>query len=419
MRVLHVDKFLRRQGGAAGYMLDVAALQRRAGHEVEFFAMQHPANLPATYEGHFPPFVALEPPPSGALARAGTVATMLWSSRAARALAEVVDDFRPDVVHLHNVYHQLSPSILRPLQKRAIPAVMTVHDYKLVCPSYRMLDGDGICEACVGAGPLLTQPIRRRCKDGALGASAVLALESSLHRLIGAWRPVARFIAPSEFLAATLRRGGFATDKVVHLPNFVDASAIEARRGAGEGFVFVGRLSPEKGVDLAVRAIGQVSASRLTVAGEGPERDRLEALAARVAPGQVHFAGHLSSSEVAGLNRTARAALLPARWHENMPLSVLETMAAAVPVVVTPLGGLPELVEDGVDGLVVDADDVDGLAAAVRRLGDDPAAAERLGLAARARMLAQHDAGDHLRHLEQLYRSLGAPRRPGPAGAVR
>ncbi|MPY92474.1 MAG: glycosyltransferase, partial [Acidimicrobiia bacterium] len=283
MRILHVDKFLRRQGGAAGYMLDVAALQRRAGHDVDFFAMQHPANLPATYEDQFPPFVQLDPPPRGALARAGTVATMVWSGRAARCLAEVVDDFRPDVVHLHNVYHQLSPSILRPLQRRGIPVVMTVHDYKLVCPSYRLLDQDGLCDACVGAGPLLTAPVRRRCKDGSIGASAVLALESSLHRLLGAWRPVSRFIAPSAFLASTLRRGGFPADEVVHLPNFVDADAIEARHGPGEGFVFVGRLSGEKGVDIAVRAVGQLPGARLTVAGDGPERAALEALAEDVA----------------------------------------------------------------------------------------------------------------------------------------
>lgn len=413
MRILHVDKFLRRQGGAAGYMLDVAGHQRRAGHEVEFFAMADPANLPATYAARFPPFVQLEPPPPGAVARVATVATMLWSTRAARAMAAVVDDFRPDVVHLHNVYHQLSPSILRPLRLRRIPAVMTVHDYKLVCPSYRLLDGHGPCDACVGAGPLLVQPIRRRCKDGSLGASAVLALESSLHRLLGAWSTVARFVAPSRFLADVLVRGGFPADRVVHLPNPVHADAIAPRRDAGEGFVFVGRLSPEKGVDTAIRAVGRVPGARLTIAGDGPERPALEALAADVAPGQVRFAGHVGPGEVAELNRSARAALLPARWHENMPLSVLEAMATSLPVVVSGLGGLPELVRDGVEGLVVPPDDVDALASALCRLDDEPALSRALGAAARARAVAHHDAADHLARLEQLYRGLLAGTRAG------
>ena len=406
MRILHVDKFLRRQGGAAGYMLDVAELQRRAGHEVEFFSMAHPDNLPATYSEHFAPFIQLEPPPPGAAARVRTVRTMLWSSSAARGLAQVVDRFRPDVVHLHNVYHQLSPSILRPLARRGIPAVMTVHDYKLVCPSYRLLDQQGICEACVGAGPVLTAPIRRRCKDGSLGASAVLAFESSVHRLLGAWGSVARFIAPSGFLAETLRRGGFPAERVVHLPNFVDAGGITRRTGAGSGFVFVGRLSPEKGVDVAIRAIAELPGEQLTVAGSGPERERLEALAVAEAPGQVRFVGHVGRDEVGALNRSARGALLPARWHENMPLSVLETMAAAVPVIVTDLGGLPEMVTAGRDGLVVPPDDHRALAAAMRELASSPELSEALGDAGRTKVLARYDADEHLERLEALYRQL-------------
>ncbi len=416
MRILQVDKFLRRQGGAAGYMLDVADLQRRAGHEVEFFAMAHPENQPATYDELFPRFMQLEPPPPGLSARVQTVSTMLWSGRAARALAAVVDRFQPDIVHLHNIYHQLSPSILRPLQKRGIPAVMTAHDYKLVCPSYRLLDQHGICEACVGAGPVLTAPVRRRCKDGSLGASAVLAAESSVHRLLGSWNPVARFLAPSAFMADILVRGGFAPDKVVHLPNFVDAGNISRRVGPGQGFVFVGRLSAEKGVDVAIRAVALLPGEILTVAGGGPERERLEALATTVAPGQVRFVGHVGKDEVAALNRSARAALLPARWHENMPLSILETMAAAVPVVVSDLGGLPEMVDPGRDGLVVPPDDHVALAAAMRELAQGPALSEALGDAARAKVLERYDAAHHLEVLMGQYAAVGA--RP-PAPAVR
>ncbi|HET7719993.1 MAG TPA: glycosyltransferase [Acidimicrobiales bacterium] len=207
MRILHVDKFLRRSGGAAGYMLDLAGRQRADGHEVEFFAMAHPDNQPATYQLRFPPFVSLEPPPDGLVDQAKAAGRMIHSVRSASGMAAVLDRFRPDVVHLHNIYHQLSPSILRPMARRSIPVVMTVHDYKLVCPTYRMLDAQGaLCDACVEGRPL--EALKRRCQGGSLAGSAVLALESTLHRTFRAYGAVDRFIAPSAFLADTLRRGG-------------------------------------------------------------------------------------------------------------------------------------------------------------------------------------------------------------------
>ncbi len=410
MRVLHVDKFLRRQGGAAGYMLDVAELQRAQGHDVEFFAMAHPKNAPATYEHLFPRLVELEPPPPSLAGRLDATATMVWSGRAAKAMATVADAFQPDVVHMHNIYHQLSPAILRPLAKRGVAMVLTAHDYKLVCPSYRMLDGENLCEACLGGR--VHQATLRRCKDGSLAASAALSLESGLHRLTRAYKPIHRFIAPSHFLAGKLRAGGIWPERVRQLNNFVDPAGIAPRQGSGDGFISVGRLSPEKGVDTAIRAIGLLEGARLTVAGDGPERASLERLAAEVAPGQIEFVGHVTPAEVAALNAGARAAILAARWYENMPLSVLETLAAAVPMVVTDLGGLPELVTDGVNGLVVPSGDPRALADALRRLGDDAALAHELGQKGRQGALANHDPAEHLVALHAIYgEALNAARR--------
>ena len=217
---------------------------------------------------------------------------MIYSVRSASGMAGVLDRFRPDVVHLHNIYHQLSPSILRPMAKRGIAVVMTVHDYKLVCPTYRMLDGAGaLCDACVEGRPL--EAVRRRCQNGSLAASAVLALESTLHRQFKAYGAVGRFIAPSRFLADTLRRGRVFPDRVRHVPNPVDAAGITPRVGPGTGIVSIGRLSAEKGVDTLIRAVGMLPGASLTVAGSGPEREALERLATDVAPGQVRFAGHV------------------------------------------------------------------------------------------------------------------------------
>src|SRR5262245_61722734 len=207
MRVLHVNKFLYRRGGAEGYLFDVARLQERAGDEVAFFGMAHADNDPGLrFEEHFPSQVDLEPPPPGVRGRIDAAARMIWSTSARRGLAKTLRDFKPDVVHMHNVYHQLSPSVVAACRDAGVPVVMTLHDYKLACPSYQMLDKGRPCDACVTGGPL--QAARRSCKDGSRSASTLLAVESWLHRRFRAYDGVDVFIAPSEFLAGVMHQAG-------------------------------------------------------------------------------------------------------------------------------------------------------------------------------------------------------------------
>ena len=152
VRILHVNKFAYRRGGAESYMLDLAELQRQAGHETALFAMTDSRNEPSPYSPHYPPHVEYDPMPDGVANKVRAGALMLWNRKAATGLAAVIEQFRPDVAHLHNVYHQLSPSVLRPLRQSRTPVVMTLHDFKLVCPTHAMLDHGRPCEACL---PLL------------------------------------------------------------------------------------------------------------------------------------------------------------------------------------------------------------------------------------------------------------------------
>ena len=148
MRILHVDKYLFRSGGAEGYMEDVAALQRQAGHDVWFWGMSHPENVHLELSDTFAPYVDLRRP-HGPVGRARTFAAMVWSRKAALGLAEAIRRVRPDVAHLHNLYHHLTPSVLGPLRDAGVPMLMTLHDYKLVCPTYLLLADGRPCEACV------------------------------------------------------------------------------------------------------------------------------------------------------------------------------------------------------------------------------------------------------------------------------
>src|SRR5579872_2888450 len=286
---------------------------------------------------------------------------MLLSTSAARGMAAVVDDFRPDVVHLHNIYHQLSPSILRPLRSRRLASVMTLHDYKLACPTYQFLDKGQICEACLGGH--FSQAVRRRCEGGSLAASTMAATELALHTRLGAYAPLGLLICPSRFMESKMRAAGVFPERLRHIPHFA-----WPRPPAGDpsgGVLFAGRLAPEKGVDVLVEAVGRLDGARLDIAGDGPERPRLEHLADSVAPGRVTFHGLLPKERVDALLGAAPVVVLPARWYENQPMVILEALSAGVPVVASDLGGASELIEPGVDGDLVPHSDPAALAAAL------------------------------------------------------
>lgn len=405
MRVLHVNKFLYRRGGAEGYLLDLAQLQRGAGDEVAYFGMTHPENPPSLrYAAHFPRQVELEPVPAGAAARAAAAGRMIWSPASRRGLARVLDDFRPDVVHLHNIYHQLSPSVLAAVRRAGVPCVLTLHDYKLACPSYQLLDRGRLCDACVTGGPLMAA--RRRCKNGSLTASGLLAVESWLHRRLRAYDPVHLFLSPSRFLAEVMRRAGVYPDRIRVLNNFVDTRAVPAKDTPGGPVVAAGRLSPEKGFDVLIEAAAELPAGvSVEIAGDGPAGPALRDLAQLRAPGRVRFHGRLDAPRLQALLRSAAVVAVPSRWHENQPMAVLEAFACGVPVVGAGLGGLPELIRPGVDGEVVPASDPAALAAVLRRMLAEPERTHQMGQAGRAKVERHFGPLDHLTRLRAAYQS--------------
>jgi len=407
VRILHVNKFLYRRGGAEAYMLDLAALQDAAGHTTATFGMQHPQNPPHRYQAHLPPYLELNPPPAGLGARARAAGRILWSPAAAAGLARVVADFHPDVVHLHNIYEHLSPSVLRPVLRAGVPMVMTLHDYKLACPTYQLLAAGSPCEACLGGG--FHNAVLRRCKNGSAAHSAVAAVETAAHRWTGAYRPVARFICPSRFMATKMGEAGVFPDRLVVVPHFAEVSTVATKVQAGGDVLFAGRLSPEKGVDTLIEAVGLAGpAVRVVIAGDGPERPHLEALAERLAPGRARFLGQVAKTELHDRIRASGVLVVPSRWYENQPMIVLEAFACGVPVVATTLGGLPELVEPGVDGFLVPPDDPAALAATLTQAQGDAPRLFALGAAARRKAERLFAPDHHVQRILATYAEAGA-----------
>jgi glycosyltransferase involved in cell wall biosynthesis len=403
LKILQVDKFLRRFGGAAAYMIDLGGHLQQLGHTVEYFAAAHPDNMPATYDHLFPSVESYEPPPPGLSRKLRAGTGMFWSRPAARSMDAVLDAFRPDIVHLHNIYHQLSPSILVPIRRRNIPIVMTVHDFKLICPTYRLHDGRGSCEACLGGG--FHNAVLRRCKSGSFVNSALLASETAVHRRFGAYDPVDRFICPSQFLYDKLVEAHFDPARLSHIPNFSSTPLVERAHTGGGAVLSVGRLSNEKGLDTLIRACALAPARPLRIAGDGPLSGQLRDLARELASDTTRFLGQLDESEVLRELDTATVVAFPARGYENMPLAIVEAMARGVPVIVTDIGGSPEIIADNGGGLTVPPDDPVALRRAIDRF-DDPDFAAKVGSDGVRRVAERFTPTVHLQQIERLYTEL-------------
>jgi glycosyltransferase involved in cell wall biosynthesis len=407
-RVLMVNKFHYPRGGAEHYMFRLAGLLKQRGTEVDYFAMRDARNLPCPTDRYFVSEVSFEQPPQGLSGRIGMAGRMVYSREARSKMGRLLADRTPDLAHVHNIYHQLSPSLLAPLRRRGVPVVMTVHDFKLVCPVYSLLSHGEICERCVsnGFGPA----VRHRCNRGSLSGSLLVAGETWAHRRLGLYRDgVDVFITPSAFARDRLITGGYPAERIVVVPNCVVADDYHPLHRAGDHALYVGRLSREKGVEVLVRAAA-ASGARVKMVGDGPLRPTLERMIAE-SGADVELLGFRSGEELSAAVQAASAVVMPSICHDNCPLAVIEAMAWGKPVIGSRVGGIPELVRDGEEGVLVPHGDTAALGAAMLRLQEDPELAERMGRAGRARVEAHYDAGPHYRAVAAAYRLAAEMRR--------
>jgi glycosyltransferase involved in cell wall biosynthesis len=404
--LLSINNYHYPRGGADAMYLAHGARFEAMGWQHAWFSMQHPRNLPTPWSSHFVDDIEFghRYTPLELARKAGA---SIWSLQAQRRLRSVLAASRPDVVHLHNIYHHLSPSILPVLQQAGVPTVMTAHDFKIACPNYRMHTQGGVCERCRDGSAW--NALARRCVRDSFKASALVALEATVHRTLRSWhRWPDRIVSPSRFLIEKCAQWGFDRSRFVHIPNPIDAQGMQAQPQPGDRFVYIGRLSSEKGLDRLIAAVRLARVS-LVIAGEGPLAPLVSA-AVRDLPEQVQWVGRLDAAQVQALVRSARAVVVPSQWYENAPLSVLEAFAAGKPVLASRIGGLPEMVEHGRTGWLVPADDTDALGemlAAVRGLPD--ARVESVGRAARDFVVREHSWAGYLHRMQALYAQLGVP----------
>ena len=328
---------------------------------------------------------------------------LFWNAEAARRFARLLRDFRPDIVHVHGIHRQISPSILFEARKAGVPVVQTLHDCHPICPADVLLLGDAV--ACVPprCGRVNLLPcVVFKCVHHSRSRSLLAAAELLWrHWAIRYESLVDAFISPSRYLASLVAHGAYSDTPIHVLPNSVPSRSYGSDASTGETFVYAGRLAHEKGLPTLLRA-ADLAQVQLVLAGDGP----LAASLQRSAPATVSFLGRLGGDAVDQLLRECRAAVLPSECVENAPMAVLEAMMLGRPVVATRMGGIPEQVRDGIDGLLVPPGDVVELATALRVLADSPELADRMGRAAYQRAKSLFGPEGHTAGLLDVYRSV-------------
>jgi glycosyltransferase involved in cell wall biosynthesis len=413
--VLQIHKFFFSRGGLERYLFWLNDLLERKGHKVVHMAMNDPRNRPTQYADYFVSPVSFPDriefanllPAGRALARA------IYSMEAYHKTRDLIAATRPAIAHVHEAHHHLSPSVLVALREAGIPAILHAHEYKLICPTVFLHDGKSVCEAC--KGHRYWSPILRRCSHGSLLRSTAAAAEATIHHVLGSYdeRYIQVVVAGSKFVQEKLREFGVAEDRIALLPYLLDpAEWGDPERDPGNYFIFTGRLASTKGLPTMLRALVLAGDPPAVIAGDGPESERLLRMAQKLGLQNLKFtpvpAGPVSHDELRALLRGALGAIVPSESYETFGYAAYEAMGVARPVIASRLGALPELVRHGETGLLFEAGNAEDLAIQMRRLMDDPSAAQQMGNAARAEVERRTDPHAHYEKLMGIYSMAGA-----------
>jgi glycosyltransferase involved in cell wall biosynthesis len=398
VKILQANKFYFRNGGSETVMFQERDYLLQTGHDVVAFSMQDDRNLASGYLQHFV---------EGQNYRVGdaifeklkSAISLVHSSDAVKSISALIRATQPDLMHCHNIYHQLSPSIIGAAKKLGVPVVLTLHDSKLVCPVYNRLRDEKPCSLCLDGD--FGNVVKHRCADGSLGKSILLFAEATIQRWMQNYEKVDVFIAPSRFMQEAISHR-ISSDKIRLLYNGVDTNAIQVCDDDDGYVLYLGRLSAEKGVRTLLETHKASShAWPIIVAGTGPLSDEYK----RDYP-DAQFVGHVSGNRLMDIIKRAAAVVVPSECYENCPMSVLEAMAYGKPVVGSRMGGIPELVEDGETGLLFEAGNSGQLGEQISKLMSAPELRRKMGQCARSLVEQKFSLETHNQGLLEIYESL-------------
>lgn len=355
MKVLLVNKFHYLKGGSETYYFSLKALLEDHGHEVIEFCMKDPQNLSSRFSDYFVENIDYNTN-HGFLEKLRLAGKLIYSFEAKEKIEALIKEYKPDIAHLHLFHHQISPSILGVLKKYNIPVVYTAHDFKMICPNYKMMLPSGrLCEEC--KGERYYKCFKNKCVKNSLSGSLVDAVEAYTHKFMKSYDMINLIITPSMFYRKKFMEFGVQEHRLFYLPNFLDGNEFCPGTEFEDYFIYFGRLSDEKGIETLIKAMKYVE-GRLVVAGTGPLESKLKVyMQQEHLQEKVEFVGYKTGKELKEIISKSRFVVVPSNCNENCSYSILEAMASGKGVIGSNMGGIPELIKNNETGLIFNVGD--------------------------------------------------------------
>lgn len=410
MRVLYCNKYNYPFSGTEVYLFELMRRMNERGNETALFSMDHGHASAFAGRSYLIPYLNFKDAHASFTKKVRMAAHALYSPSARRRMRACLNDYAPDLAHIRGIYHHLSPSILWELKRQGVPVLYHLNDFKVLCPNYNFVAHGRTCELCLGGNYF--HAITENCHEGPRSSAVVLAAEAYLHKWLRTYeRCVDLFLAPTEFVRNKLIGAGFSASQIEVLPHF-QALPRKEKLVPEKGYIlYFGRLSAEKGLDELLYAMAHLPSIPLVIAGEGPERERLETLARDLKLQQVLFSGMLTGAKLEHLIAGCCFSVFPSRAYETLGKSILESYAWGRPVVASDLGSRREMVEPGVTGLLYPPGDLAQLAEAIAFLFDRSSLTAQMGVEGRRRLHSDHDPDRHLDALQEIYSRMVAEKR--------
>lgn len=413
--------------GPERYLFNITRLLEGQGHTVMPFSIQYTRNVETPYSKYFvsplggPDEVYFDQHRKSAGTFIKTLSRLFYSTEVEKAVGRMVEETRPDVAYVLYYLRKLSPSLLVGLKKRGIPIVARLSDYGMFCPELHCLRDDQPCTLCLGGSTLPS--VRHRCVKGSLALSAVESVARSFHEMKGYFDLIDHFVATNPFMLEMMVKAGYPRSRLSCIPTFTDVEKFSPRAGGDEPnyLVCVGRLDRPKGVNVLIEAMARLKSRMqavpvLKIAGAGHTASYVDSLKQQVRQlgldEQVQFLGNVDAGGIPDLLRGAICAVMPALWFENLPNTLVESMACGTPVVASNIGSLAAAVTDGVDGLLAKPGDAGDLADKLERIILDRELRARLSRGCRATAESRYSPDAHLTKLSELLELTAALKGP-------
>ncbi|TWD92379.1 glycosyltransferase involved in cell wall biosynthesis [Neobacillus bataviensis] len=403
MNVLSVNKFYHIKGGSETYLFALEDELKKRKHNVFPFSMKDDNNKEAITSEYFVDNINYSN--ASFFEKVSHSTKIVYSREAQKKMDLLLKEYSIDIAHLNLFQHQLSPSILYPIKKRNIPVVYTVHDLKVLCPNYKMLTNGSVCEKCKG-GKYYNAVLNKCTKDSLLG-STVNMIESYVHASLGIYKNfIDMFITPSNFYREKMIEWGFPAEKIVHIPNFVDPNQFTPSWEYEDYFLYIGRLSEEKGIFTLLQAVNETQTNtKVKIAGTGPLQEELEKfIQQNNLSSKVELLGFQSGSNLEQLVKNSKAVIMPSEWYENGPLALIESFAYGKLVIGSDIGGIPEHIDKGQNGFLFTPKNYNELASIMNKVNTfENSKLKTMGISARKKVEDIYNNDYYMDKLLKIY----------------